>query len=97
MIRQYFQNIATLCSQTAHTLFVSPRHPANPDITISSRAHIEAEVYGNRIWTRTRNVIDWIFRVFFRDKDHCRGSFARDERNSVMFQEYARGIMKNQN
>lgn len=85
MIR-YLQNVGTLISQAAHTLIVSPKHPANPDITISARAHIESEYYGNPRWTIARDVIDWLF---FWDANHCRGSFVRDLRNAAMFEEYA--------
>ena len=81
---RYLTNIAILMSQTAHTLLF-PR-TGNPDLTISARAHIEAEVYGSPRWTIARDVIDTIF---FWDNDHCRGSFERDVRNAEMFLDYA--------
>ena len=93
---RYLTNIATLMSQAAHTLLF-PR-TGNPDLTISARAHIEAEVYGRPNWTIARDVIDFIF---FWEDDHCYKSFARDVRNAEMFLRYfehaTQSIMKNQN
>lgn len=87
MIR-YLQNVGTLISQTAHTLLF-PR-TGHPDLTISARAHIEAEVYGNPNWTTARNVIDWLF---FWDENHCAGSFARDVEHATQVQAYIRRLM----
>ena len=88
MLKTICSNIGALLSQTAHTIFF-PRHPANPDITISARAHVEAEYYGSPGWTIARDVIDTLF---FWQKDHCALSFARDVRNADLFKSYASGL-----
>ena len=80
---RYLTNIAILMSQAAHTLLF-PR-TGNPDLTISARAHIEAEVYGRHGWTTARNVIDWLF---FWDENHCAGSFSRDVEHAMEIESY---------
>jgi hypothetical protein len=76
-MRRYLQNIAVWLSQTAHVLLF-PR-TGNPDLTISARAHIEAEVYGHPRWTRARDIINL---MFFWQRDHCALSFAVDVRHA---------------
>ena len=87
MIR-YLQNIAILMSQTAHTILF-PR-TGNPDLTISARAHIEAEVYGSPRWTIARDVIN---AIFFWQQDHCADSFSQDVEHAAQVQVYSRRMM----
>ena len=79
------QNLTTLSSQLAHTILF-PNHPANPDITISSRSHIEGYFNEKPRWERFRRFVN---RLFWYEDDHCRASFYRDKKNAKMFISYA--------
>lgn len=54
--------------------------PANPDVTVSSKVGYMAE-NGSKTAAAMAFIIDWLFWIAIRQKNHCYASIERDEKH----------------
>ena len=80
--RDYITRCAAALSQGANALI-----GGHNDMTLSARAHVQAHLGPRRrFWGGARWVINGLF---FWDADHCRSSWARDEKWAAEVRETA--------
>lgn len=82
-MNSYFRRTIAWLSQGAHCLLLN----GNPDMTVSSRCHVEYRLKNNTRWKFAHDTIN---RLFFWQHDHCRESFDED----VTYAQYITGLIR---